>query len=101
MVLWGCSQVSDRHRISLSNFVTRTFSSSTYHILLRRLQQFNCEILNDRLGGNLGIDGDAGHRTNGGARGFREVFRVVLEDAWLGQFVTFIAGMDVMSCPGG
>ena len=97
MVLWGWSQVSDRHRISLFHFVTRTFS--TYHILLRRLRQFNCEILNDRLGGNFGIDGDAG--TNGGARGFREVFRVVLGDAWLREFVTFIAGMDVMSCPGG
>ena len=97
MVLCGWSQVSDRHRISLFHFVTRTFS--TYHILLRRLRQFNCEILNDRLGGNFGIDGDAG--TNGGARGFREVFRVVLGDAWLREFVTFIAGMDVMSCPGG
>ena len=31
---------------------------------------------------------------NGGARGFRELFRVVLGDAWLRQFETFIAGMD-------
>ena len=97
MVLWGWSQVSDRHRISLFHFVTRTFS--TYHILLRRLRQFNCEILNEgkfgKIGGKIGIGGDAG--TNGGARGFREVFRVVLGDAWLREFVTFIAGMDVMS----
>ena len=73
MVLWGWSQVSVRQRISLFQFGTRTFSR--YHILFRRLRQFNCEIFNDHRGGNLGVD-DAG--TNGGARGFREVFGIVL-----------------------
>ena len=54
------------------------------------------------MGGLVGKKGGAGDAgTNGGARGFREVFRVVLGDAWLREFVTFIAGMDVMSCPGG
>ena len=93
MVLWGWSQVSVRQRISLFQFGTRTFSR--YHILFRRrLRQFNCEIFNDHRGGNLGVDGAC---TNGGARGLREVFRIVFGDAWLRESEKSIAGKDAIN----